>query len=90
MVFTEEQRKESEAFYKEAIQLLKQSKVPFMLGGAFAMFSYTGIYRDTKDLDVFCKPSDYPRILKFLPKKVLKPTSTMSGGWPRSTKENIS
>jgi hypothetical protein len=36
-----------------------------MLGGAFAMFHYTGIYRDTKDLDVFCKASEYPKILKF-------------------------
>ena len=28
------------------------------------MFNYTGIYRDTKDLDIFCKPSEYPKILK--------------------------
>lgn len=69
MVVTEEQKREAHAFYKEGIQLLHESGVPFMLGGAFAMFHYTGIYRDTKDLDVFCKPSDYPKILKFFAEK---------------------
>lgn len=65
MIVTEEQRREAHAFYKEALQLLHQSGSQFMLGGAFAMFEHTGIYRDTKDLDVFCKPSEYPKILKF-------------------------
>lgn len=69
MVVTEEQKREAHAFYKEGIQWLHESGVPFMLGGAFAMFHYTGIYRDTKDLDVFCKPSDYPKILKFFAEK---------------------
>ena len=65
MIVTEEQRREAHAFYKEALQLLHQSGSQFMLGGAFAMFEHTGIYRDTKDLDVFCKPSEYTKILKF-------------------------
>ncbi len=64
MIVTEEQRKEAHAFYREALDLLHESKSNFMLGGAFAMFNYTGIYRDTKDLDVFCKPSEYPKIMK--------------------------
>ena len=69
MIVTEEQRKEAHAFYKEALDLLNETGVPYMLGGAFAMFHYTEIYRDTKDLDIFCKPSDYPRILKFFADK---------------------
>ena len=64
MAFTEEQKKEAEAFYKEAIEILHKSGVDFMLGGGFAMFHYTGIYRDTKDLDVFCKSNDYPKMMK--------------------------
>jgi len=66
---TEEQRKEAHAFYKEALDVLNACGVPFMLGGAFSMFHHTGIYRDTKDLDVLCKPSDYPKILKFFAEK---------------------
>jgi hypothetical protein len=69
MVVTEEQRREAHAFYKEGLDILNESGVPFLLGGAFAMFHYTGIYRDTKDLDIFCKPSDYPKILKFFADK---------------------
>lgn len=69
MIETDEQRKEAHAFYKEALIYLTETGVSFMLGGAFAMFNYTGIYRDTKDLDIFCKPCDYPKILKFFAEK---------------------
>lgn len=65
MIVTEEQKKEAYAFYQEALGMLNECGVNYMLGGAFAMFHYTGIYRDTKDLDVFCKPNEYTRILKF-------------------------
>jgi hypothetical protein len=63
MICTIEQKKEAHAFYKEALELLNQSGAEYMLGGAFAMFHYTCIYRDTKDLDVFCKYSEFPKIL---------------------------
>jgi hypothetical protein len=43
-----------------------------MLGGAFSLFHHSGIYRDTKDLDVFCKQSDYPKILKYFAEKGYK------------------
>jgi hypothetical protein len=69
MVVTEEQKREAHAFYREALELLEESGASFMLGGAFAMFHYTGIYRDTKDLDVFCKSTEYPKILKFFGSK---------------------
>jgi predicted nucleotidyltransferase len=62
---TEEQVIEAHAFYKEALELLNNSGAQYMLGGAFAFFHYTGIFRDTKDLDVFCKWSEFPKIMKF-------------------------
>lgn len=65
MIVTDEQRKEAHAFYKEALEHLNESGATYMLGGAFAMFNYTGIYRDTKDLDVFCKSTEFPKILKY-------------------------
>jgi hypothetical protein len=64
MIVTEEQRKEAHTFYKEALEILQECGAPFMLGGAFALFHHTGIFRDTKDLDVFCKSRDYAKILK--------------------------
>jgi hypothetical protein len=69
MIVTEDQKREAHAFYKEALGLLEECGTNFMLGGAFAMFNYTGIYRDTKDLDVFCKPSEYSKIMKFFAEK---------------------
>lgn len=65
MELTEEQRASAHAFYAEALDLLEECGVEYLLGGGFAMFHYTGIQRDTKDLDIFCRPHDYPKILKF-------------------------
>lgn len=56
---------EAEAFYTEALRLLVQSEIPFLLSGTYALTAYTGIVRPTKDLDVFCKAGDYPKILAF-------------------------
>jgi len=72
MIVTEEQKKEAHAFYREALELLQESSAEFMLGGAFALFHYTGIYRDTKDLDIFCRIRDYPKILKYFSEKGYK------------------
>lgn len=65
----EKENKEVFEFYREALELLTQSGARFLLGGAFAMFHYTGIYRNTKDLDIFCKATEYPKILIFFAKK---------------------
>jgi len=53
------------AFYDESLRLLKESGIPFLLSGTYAVAAYTGIRRPTKDLDVFCKPGDYPKILAY-------------------------
>lgn len=72
MIETAAQKKEAYSFYAEALNELNESEIPYLVAGAFAMFNYTGIYRDTKDLDIFCKPSDYPFILKKLEEKGYK------------------
>jgi hypothetical protein len=54
---------EAEAFYVEAIRELAELGIPYLLAGTYAVSAYTGITRETKDLDVFCKAGDYPRIL---------------------------
>ncbi|HVI30613.1 hypothetical protein [Phenylobacterium sp.] len=56
---------EAEAFYAESLKLLTESGIPFLLSGTYAVTAYTGIVRPTKDLDVFCKAGDYPKILAF-------------------------
>ena len=50
-------------FYIDALKKLQDTGIPFLLGGAFAFSHYSHIPRETKDIDVFCRPGDYPRIL---------------------------
>jgi hypothetical protein len=54
---------EAEAFYGEVLRELGRSGLPFLLAGTYAVCAYTGISRPTKDLDVFCRAGDCPRIL---------------------------
>lgn len=49
-----------------AIELLMNEGVPFVVGGAYAYATYTGIYRDTKDLDLFPRKQDALRALDVL------------------------
>jgi hypothetical protein len=42
--------------FQRALETLARNRVPYVIGGAFALNHYTGIWRDTKDLDVFCRP----------------------------------
>lgn len=56
---------DANTFYSDSLLLLNESGVQYLLGGGFAFSYYTGIYRDTKDLDIFCRNSSYPKILKF-------------------------
>jgi len=54
------------AFYVDAIDTLTAASVPFLVGGGFALAVWTGIVRDTKDLDLFVHPRDFERLLAVL------------------------
>ena len=56
---------EAEEFYRASLELLKESGIPFLLSGTYAVTAFTGISRPTKDIDVFCKAGDYPKILAY-------------------------
>jgi len=51
-------------FYIDALTKLQDTGIPFLVGGAFAFAHYSRVPRDTKDIDVFVKPDDCPRILE--------------------------
>src|SRR5690606_22938784 len=65
MISEAELATDAHEFFGNALQLLSQSDIPFLVGGGLALRQYTGIIRDLKDLDLFCKAGDYPRILGF-------------------------
>jgi hypothetical protein len=54
------------SFYCRVMDELRDAQVPFLVGGAFALQRYGGIVRDTKDLDLFVRPSDGERALDAL------------------------
>jgi hypothetical protein len=49
---------ETREFYRAALRALGAAAVPFLVGGAYALYHYAGIERHTKDLDVFVRPRD--------------------------------
>jgi hypothetical protein len=54
----------SHSFYRDALDLLTRARIPFLVGGAFAFVHQTGIDKSTKDLDIFVRPGDVPRVLE--------------------------
>jgi hypothetical protein len=54
------------AVYRGAMEALAAAEVPFLVGGAYAFASYTGIERHTKDFDLFLRACDLERALAAL------------------------
>jgi len=50
-------------FYIDALHKLQSTGIPFLIGGAFAFSHYSHVPRETKDIDVFVRPDDLPRVL---------------------------
>ena len=55
-----------QAFYRKVMTSLHERELPFMIAGAYALRHYTGISRQTKDLDLFVKRDDIERVLAVL------------------------
>ena len=58
----------SREFYRDAMTLMNDSRLPFLVGGAYAFAGYTGIERHTKDFDVFIRREDFARVQKIFEK----------------------
>jgi hypothetical protein len=56
----------SRAFYRRVLDELSRAKIAFLVGGAFALEHYTGIWRFTKDLDIFMRRRNIQAALKLL------------------------
>ena len=55
----------AEAFYSEVLKLMETSGIRFLVSGTYALASYTGIDRPTKDVDVFAKAGDALKMLSW-------------------------
>lgn len=52
--------------FARALRVLNETGIAYIVAGAFAKHAYTGIWRDTKDLDIFLKPEDLKTALDAL------------------------
>ncbi|MDQ3519567.1 MAG: nucleotidyltransferase family protein [Gemmatimonadota bacterium] len=52
--------------YKRALRALNGNGVRYVVAGAYAIYEHTGIYRETKDLDVFVEPELVPDAMRAL------------------------
>jgi hypothetical protein len=52
--FSPEEQEERDA-HREALRILQEQEFEPMVGGAYALKTHTGIWRDTKDLDLFLR-----------------------------------
>ena len=50
-------------FYGDILDVLREGEIDIPIGGAFAHEHFTGIARDTKDLDLFLREQDLARAL---------------------------
>jgi hypothetical protein len=53
-------------FYLHALFCLDEAKVPYLVGGGYAMACYTAIARTTKDLELVLRPESRDRCLQVL------------------------
>jgi hypothetical protein len=63
-----------------ALRLMKEAGIPFVVGGAYAYAHYTGIHRDTKDLDLFLQKADADRAIQVFEEQGWR-TERNTHGW---------
>jgi len=57
---------EQEVLFREVLELFNANGVSYVVSGAFALHEHTGIWRDTKDLDIFMAPDKVAGALQLL------------------------
>ena len=57
---------EAEECYQDAMRALLAAGIPFVVGGAFAVHRHTGVWRPTKDLDIFLTAAHIPEAFAHL------------------------
>src|SRR5580765_2893913 len=51
-------------FYQGILAKMDRLGVPYVIGGAIAFSHYSKVPRETKDVDIFIKRADCPRVLE--------------------------
>jgi predicted nucleotidyltransferase len=78
---------EQAQIYARALKTVKELQIPYVVAGAFATHFYTGLWRDTKDLDLFIKPEGAEKALRALKSEGFK-TEVREKHWLAKAKQN--
>jgi hypothetical protein len=57
---------EQEKLFRDVLRIMNDRKIPYVVSGAFALHEHTGIWRDTKDLDIFMPADQVSRTMDIL------------------------
>jgi len=57
---------EQQQLFRDVLRILAEHRIPFAVSGAFALHEHTGIWRNTKDLDVFMPAEHVPQSMQTL------------------------
>jgi hypothetical protein len=57
---------EERVVYQRALRVVNATGIPYVVSGLYAMYEYTGIYRKTKDLDLFVEPGNVVGVARAL------------------------
>jgi hypothetical protein len=55
---------EEQELFRKTILALREAEVPFLMAGAYALFKYSGCWRNTKDLDILVLPEARERAIE--------------------------
>jgi hypothetical protein len=58
-VFPEEQKR----LFQDVLHFMNTHEIPYVVSGTFALHEHTGIWRQTKDIDLFVTPADMRKAL---------------------------
>ena len=75
-LFVEQHRE----LYRQALSALESSGVEYMLGGAFAVYYYTGWWRDTHDIDIYVMPEHLDEAIRALEEADFTDLGEQAGG----------
>src|SRR4051812_15682339 len=53
-------------FFREVLEMMNEQGFPYVVSGAFALQEHTGIFRDTKDLDLFVTAATATKALAYM------------------------
>ena len=67
----------------EVLGHLNAVELPYVVAGAFALQHHTGIWRNTKDLDLFLTAEAVPEALKHLEEQGFEVEYAIRFGWPK-------